>query len=428
MSANVDDLARRFTEGGTFVLDAPDRVPAVWGDGSEVLWARREALILAGPPGVGKTTITGQIVRALVGLQPSVLGYTVRPAAGRVLYLAMDRPAQIRRALRRNFTPDDRATLAERLTVWEGPPPLDLARHTTMLAEMAQAAGASVVIVDSLKDAALGLTEDEVGAGWNRARQTALAHGVDVLELHHTVKRGQNGATPTTLADLYGSAWITAGAGSVVLLWGAAGDLIVDLSHLKQPAEPVGPLRVMHDHAAGTSSVWNPTDPLAVVRAAGARGVTAQDLARVIFDKTSPDANETEKARRKLARLVSSGLAEKVDGAPDPRGGPARTVYRATSGALTGALTHGETAEALTHAPSTHDPDESPGGALTGALTAPTHGSTHARPPSFKEGASAAAPPETPSRTCPECSRPVPAGIVRHPECRDLAPVGGGRR
>ncbi len=388
---DLDDLARRFTEGGRFVLDAPDRVPAIWGNGAEVLWAQHEALILAGPPGVGKTTLTGQVVRALIGLQPSVLGYTVRPTADRVLYLAMDRSAQIARALRRNFTPDDRDVLDQRLAVLKGPPPLDLARHTTMLAELAQTAGASVVVVDSLKDAALGLTDDEVGAGWNRARQTALAAGVDVLELHHTVKRGANGATPTTLADLYGSAWITAGAGSVVLLWGAAGDPIVDLTHLKQPAEQVAPFRVLHDHAAGTSSVWNPTDPLAVLRAAGAAGLTAGALAGAMFDKVTPSANEVEKARRKLDRLVSTGLAEKVDGTPHPRGGPARAVYRATSGALTGALTHRETPEALTHSPSTHEPDETAVGALTGALTALTHGSTHARPPSFKEGASGAA-------------------------------------
>src|SRR5688500_9512898 len=42
-----------------------------------------------------------------------------------------------------------------------------------------------------------------------------------------------------------------AGAGSVILLWGEPGGALVDLTHLKQPAGDVGPLRVFHDHATG---------------------------------------------------------------------------------------------------------------------------------------------------------------------------------
>ncbi len=61
-------------------------------------WVEGEALLIVGPSGVGKTTLTGQLVRARMGLGDGlVLGMPVSPGR-RVLYLAMDRPAQIARA------------------------------------------------------------------------------------------------------------------------------------------------------------------------------------------------------------------------------------------------------------------------------------------------------------------------------------------
>ena len=42
-------------------------------------------------------------------------------------------------------------------------------------------AKADTVIIDSLKDAYIGLTDDEASAAYNRARQTALQAGVQVV-------------------------------------------------------------------------------------------------------------------------------------------------------------------------------------------------------------------------------------------------------
>lgn len=389
-------LAGRMLSGGAFVLDTPARVPAVWGAGSDVLWSEGEALILAGPPGVGKTTLTGQVVRGLLGLQDQVLGYPVAPAARKVLYLAMDRPRQIARSLARHFTQDERQALDEGLVVWPGPPPADLARMPELLLDLATEAGASHVIIDSLKDAAVGLTEDEVGAMYNRARQTALAAGVEVLELHHVVKRGPNGARPSTLADLYGSVWITSGAGSVVLLWGAAGDPIVDLHHLKQPAEPVGPLRVIHDHEHGISQVWQSTDPLVVLRLAGEAGVSAQRLAAAMFETDKPDRNQTEKARRKLTNLVRDGLAESLEGAAPAGGGKPQVTYRAITQPITRVIEDG----AITDDTSNHDPDKTAGQTITQPITAITQGSNHDPHHPFKGVGSVA-------DACPDCGEPL---------------------
>ncbi|RQW83568.1 AAA family ATPase [Micromonospora globispora] len=312
VEAETPDL---FHSGGAFVLDIPETPPAVWGDGDHVIWAEGEALMIAAPQGVGKTTVALQLVRARLGLQDRVLGYSVAHTGGRVLYLAMDRPAQVQRAAHRLFSAQDRALLDERLVIWKGPPPYDMAQRRDILAVMAQKAKADTVIVDSIKDAALGISEDAVGAGYNRARQQALTEGVQILELHHTVKKGTNGAAPDDLAGVYGSTWLTSGAGSVVSLWGEAGDPVVMWRHLKQPSQEVGPFRVVHNHETGTSEVEQNVDIFALVRRTGVQGLTALEFAVALFERPNPTRAQKEKARRRLEKKVEGGYLSRVDGA-----------------------------------------------------------------------------------------------------------------
>jgi replicative DNA helicase len=304
-------------------------VPCIWGRGEEVAWSSGEPLLLAAPAGVGKTTLAGQLALARLGQRDTVLGMPVERGTGRVLYLACDRPAQIQRSFARMVTEADRELLNKQLVIWKGPPPGDFARHPALLLEMCEAADADTVVIDSLKDVALKLSDDEVGAALNQAHQRAVAAGVEVLGLHHQRKKSADHTKPTKLDDLYGSVWIPAGAGSVLLLWGEAGDVIVELTHIKQPAEPVGPLKVMHDHVTGTSTVFDQTDLLELIRrAAGYGGMTAADAARLLFEisKRQPTVNEVERARRKLDRLVSAGLVYCKPG--DRGGGPNRTPSR----------------------------------------------------------------------------------------------------
>lgn len=324
-----DDPFSRFIPGGSFILDVPDKTPAVWGRDGDVLWAEGEALIVCGPNGVGKTTIAGQLLAGRLGLMPNVLGYPVAPGNGRVLYLAMDRPQQAARALRRLFTPESRPVLDERLVVWKGPPPKDFAQNTALMAQMCAHVGADTVVVDSLKDAALKLSEDEAGAGYNRARQAAITQGVQVLELHHPRKSGADGAGQPTLDNVYGSTWITAGAGSVVFLSGAAGDPVVKFTHLKQPSEEVGPFQILHDHDTGTSSLYDSTDLLALVLATPG-GLTAKQAATEVYDTENTKPAEVQKVRRRLEKYVKDGLLERVG---DPNSKTAPVEYRAPSGA-----------------------------------------------------------------------------------------------
>ncbi len=288
--------------GAEFVLDTPAGIPAIWGRDNSVLWSAGEAFMLAGGQGLGKTTLALALVRELLGLGSGrLLGLPVSTDVGRVLYLAMDRPHQIARAAGRIFGEADRQVLAERLHVWRGPPTRDLAANPGTLARMVDYYRAGVVVVDSLKDAAVSLSEDRVGAQWNRARQTVLAQGCQMMELHHTKKR--NPLTPRgapSVDDVYGSTWLTSGCGSVVLLGGEPGDPIVSFRHVKQPADEVGPYRLLHDQTSGQMTVDHAVDLVALVRASGVDGLTAKGAAQAITEKTTPSRADVEKARRKL--------------------------------------------------------------------------------------------------------------------------------
>lgn len=214
--------------------------------------------------------------------------------------------------MRRQFTEDEREVLTQRLLIWQGPPPADIAKKPGLLLALAEAAGAQTVYLDSIKDAAIGLSDDDVGAGYNRARQLLLANGIQLAEAHHTVKRGAGGGPPTTVADIYGSAWITNGTGSIVLLTGNPGDPIVGFRHVRAPADELGPWQLLHEQSIGAVTIYHNVDLLELVRLRGPDGLTARAAAAAMFEKDDPDKNDTEKARRKLAQLVEDGVLVKV--------------------------------------------------------------------------------------------------------------------
>jgi replicative DNA helicase len=316
-------------EGDAFVLDDPADLDPLWGTSDQPVWASGEGLLIVAPTAIGKTTLAQKLLKARLGAVSEVLGWPVKPAGKPILYLAMDRPRQIRRASRRIFGEEHRGLLRERLIVREGPLPLDLGRAPEILVETVEDAGAGSVFIDSLKDAAVKLTDDEAGGNINRAFQFCNAAGIDVTVLHHQ-RKGQGGARPKTLEDVYGSSMITNGAGSVILLWGAAGDCIVELTHLKPPADPVGPLKIEFNHDLGEVSIYRGNlDPLTVLRQRP-KGLTSMDLARLQFECEKPNDNQRKRAQRALDRLVGQGHARKTEYVPGGAGGVTAVAYFAT--------------------------------------------------------------------------------------------------
>lgn len=310
----------RKLDGATFIFSSPADVPAIWGKpGGEVVEAEAESTMVVGPDGVGKTTLVQQRTLGRLGIVSELLGLPIKPAEGRVLYLAMDRPAQAARSFRRMVDESEHAdVLRERLSVLKGPLPVNVLAGASVLADWIETEfeGVTDVVIDSLKDLAPKLSDDDVGSRINMARQELLVRGIQVVEIHHQRKATGDNKKPKTLADVYGSRWLTAGVGSVILLWGDPGDLIVELKHLKQPADEIGPFRVLHDRDRGSTSIFEQVALEAVLETTRS-GLTVKDGARLMFETEDPKPNEIEKARRKLDKLVERNLAERRD---DPDG------------------------------------------------------------------------------------------------------------
>ena len=149
-----------------------------------------------------------------------------------------------------------------------------------LLLEMAQEADAGFVVVDSLKDMALRLSEDEVGSAINSAHQLLVANGIDVLSLHHPRKPpGRDHADSRPIIDdLYGSAWLAAGAGSVLFL--AKNPTSVEATQVKSPDGIECTFRFRIDTTTGGLASGAEDEVLVAIRDAGPDGISTKDVAR----------------------------------------------------------------------------------------------------------------------------------------------------
>ncbi len=315
-AVTADARKTRVATGDVFVLDEPTEVTAVVGSGEQVLWAAGEGCMLNGQQGVGKTTVAQQIVLHGIGVRTGPLfGLPVATFAGPVVYLAMDRPRQAARSFRRMVSDEDRNLLRDRLVVWKGPLPTNPTKSPAVLADFVQeiCPTAAVLVVDSVKDLAPGISADEVGAALNMAWQEVVARDIELLVLHHERKASQGSARAHSIDDVYGSVWLTAGMGSVLVLEGEPGDPSVTLRHLKQPAEPVGPLDLQHDHATGTTRLHRAPSLLDVLHTSGPSGMTAEEIALVVIGRSS--GNDVKSIKRRLDKQVKANAIELISGA-----------------------------------------------------------------------------------------------------------------
>jgi replicative DNA helicase len=293
-------------ELGGVVFDQPDTIDALWGNGEEVLAAVGEPTILYSATGIGKTTIAQRVALAAIGIgDPTVLGYDVKQIEGRVLYIAADRPRQAMRSIRRMVTEQDRDILDQRWR-WERHRRIRITPdNPNVLLDAAEAAEATLLIIDSLKDIVPGSSTEEGGAAYNNAVQTCVANDVDAMPMHHARKATSEGRASLKLDDVYGSTWITAGAGSVIALNGTPGQGIITLNQLKMPSEQVGPFDINIDYPTGTLTTIGRRDLVKRIREKGS--ITTIEAVRYMTGKNNPSEAEKKSISRKLVRLEKDG-------------------------------------------------------------------------------------------------------------------------
>ncbi|OBI89266.1 hypothetical protein A9X01_13885 [Mycobacterium asiaticum] len=313
---NVD--ADRAMDGLTFLTFNDDSEP-IWGAGAEVLAAQGEGVVICGPQGVGKSTLAQQLVLARMGITSSMLlGYPVARDERPIFYLAMDRPMQIRRSLARmvDLTEETAAaTIKRQLIVWKGRVPIKANEAPEAFAEWVAQHGRNpgLVIVDSLKDLLSGLIGDDDGIGFNDAMQRVIENGTEFLSLHHQRKATADNLKPAQLSDVYGSGWLTAGQGSVLLLWGQPGASSVELSHLKQPQERVGPLIIKHQHGEGASTKIDAAHVItALADRAGEIGISEADAVAEVFGIDDPAGPGYVAAKSSVRRTLNKLARDKV--------------------------------------------------------------------------------------------------------------------
>ena len=114
---------------------------------------------------------------------------------------------------------------------------------------------ADCLVIDSLKDITSAISDDDDGIKINKALQAVTREGIELMITHHPRKmsneRWKKGDAPSpTLDDVYGSKFITAGAGSVLFLYNSQMGS-VSISHVKSPAGEVTFERVAFDGPTG---------------------------------------------------------------------------------------------------------------------------------------------------------------------------------
>lgn len=301
--------------GVAFLKDVQAGDP-VWGKGNQVPWARNQGFMIFGTDGTGKSTILQQIVLARLGVRdPDVLGFPVAQDDRSILYLALDRPAQIRESIERMVDLSDPTVydcLDRRLTVIRGPVPFQCDENPRAFVDWClKLAGddCGLVVVDSVKDMVSNCNDPVAGSGFNDTMQLFIGKGIDFGCAHHNRKENAQNTKPRNLADVYGSRFLTAGMGAVVNIW-KTDDANRELTQLKSPyGNPFGPIEYADDYASGTSQVsadWRGL-LVSVLHNAGRQGLTDAEVVFAVFDQTAKDAGY-ESNRIKITRQIKTWI------------------------------------------------------------------------------------------------------------------------
>ncbi|OBF01889.1 hypothetical protein A5775_03485 [Mycobacterium sp. 852002-10029_SCH5224772] len=309
----LDACADQSLDGVAFLESGIDADP-LWGRGSDALMAPGQGSMVFGTDGAGKSSLLQQIVFARLGLgDGEVLGFPVEQSDQPILYLALDRPEQIRRSIGRMVDLSNAAVrerLKRKLIFWRGALPFQCDSDPKAFADWLMQIGGDdlgLVIADSVKDMVSSCIDDSAGMGFNDTVQHITTRGVEFACCHHNRKPNATNSKPRQLADVYGSRWLTAGLGSVLNIW-KPDDQRRELTQLKTPyGNPIDPVEYIDDYTRGLSTMAdNWTDAVAdALAAVGERGLTDAEAVWVAF-QVKPNQGAYNSCRKKIQRVLTN--------------------------------------------------------------------------------------------------------------------------
>lgn len=251
-------INRRIFPAGDWALDELTTSRCIVGRGQQILWAKGETFFVVGDTGHGKSTVSQNTVRATIGLIPDILGFEAF-AFKSILYIAADRPSQIKASLKRMVDDTNRQAWNDKVSVHEGPPDFTLNDNphrflafVRELSEQQEREPFDCVVIDSLKDMVSQMDENTDGIHINQALQSVCQQDIQVLVDIHPRKMGsgRDKERNPVLDDVGGNKNITAGAGSVLFI-GAPIDDRHQLYHLKSPSERIDGLAIRYERLTG---------------------------------------------------------------------------------------------------------------------------------------------------------------------------------
>lgn len=250
----------RLFPAGDWAMDTTVKARALIGQGDQILWARGEPLITCADTSHGKSTMNQNFLRATIGLLDNVMGMAAEPFK-HVLYIAADRPHQIKASLKRMVTEANIDIWNERVHIHEGPLPFALNLEPEKLLpavrELAmtnESEPFDCVFVDSLKDLVSAMDDNVDGIQINHAFQSLVQNGIELAAMVHPRKLFGSGKMPL-LDDISGNKNILNGAGSVVYLGPPDEGGWQNFWHLKPPQEAIGNVMFRMEKQTG-NLVW----------------------------------------------------------------------------------------------------------------------------------------------------------------------------
>ena len=318
---------------GDAILDEPEVLSPRWGHGDRILMVEGEGMMIVGGQGVGKSFLGQQFVMNCIGVrkEAALLNLPIKPLADgeRVLYLGMDRPRQILRSMKRMVSEEDRLLVNEKMDLWSGPVPVALENFADWVKTSFD--GVRLVVIDSLKDLVADLVDGKNANLFNTAVQTLIRDGIDVVALHHNRKATLQGDNDS-INSIYGSQWITAGFGSILMIVGAPGDDLVTVKHIKQAFDKVQDIQVQHDQRLGVSTALTNDQAFeiqnqrpsvfSVMKDDPTRVWTVKDLTQEVYG--SCEVTQRKAVERELKKLETSRVVTKQGGG---RGKAAAYLY-----------------------------------------------------------------------------------------------------